>query len=56
MAAFHNAAFDVGHVLKLIQSSAKTFEHSLTYPGQVIEMLAEKNMTTPATLCVLIRN
>jgi lysine-N-methylase len=56
MAGFHKSAFDVDHVIKLIQSSTKTFEHSLTFPGQVIQMLAGKNMTTPASLCVLIQN
>jgi lysine-N-methylase len=56
MAGFHKSAFGVDHVIKLVQSCAKTFEHSLTYPGQVIEMLADKSMTTPATLSVLIRN
>ena len=55
MAGFHKSAFSVDHVIKLIQSCAKTFEHSLTYPGQVIDMLAEKKMTTPESLCVLFR-
>jgi lysine-N-methylase len=56
MAGFHKTAFGTGHAIKLIQSFTKTFEHSLTYPGQVIQMLAEKAMTTPASLGVLIRN
>jgi hypothetical protein len=46
----------VDHVIKLIQSCAKTFEHSQTFPGQVIELLAQKSMTTLASLSVLIRN
>ena len=56
MAGFHKSAFGVDHVIKLIQSCAKTFEHSATYPGQVIKMLADKAMTTPASLCVLMQN
>jgi hypothetical protein len=56
MAGFHREAFGLGQVIKLIQSSTKTFEHSLTFPGQVIQLLAEKGMTTPAKLFVLIRN
>jgi len=56
MAGFHKSAFGVDHVIKLIQSCTKTFEHSLTYPGQVIRMLADKNMTSPESLCVLIQN
>jgi lysine-N-methylase len=56
MAGFHKSAFGVEHVIKLIQSCTKTFEHSTTYPGQVIRMLADKAMTTPASLWVLIQN
>ena len=56
MAGFHQSAFSVEHVIKLIQSCTKTFEHSATYPGLVIRMLADKAMTTPASLCVLIQN
>ncbi len=56
MAGFHQGAFGTGQIVKLIQSSTKTFEHSLTYPGRVIQMLAEKSMTTPTGLCALIRN
>lgn len=55
-AGFHKWAFGAGQTLKAIQSCAKTFEHSVTYPGRVIEMLAEKSMTGPAGLCVLFRN
>ncbi len=53
MAGFHRSDFGVDHAIKLIQSCAKTFEHSTTYPGQVIRMLADKTMTTPTSLCVL---
>ncbi len=56
MAGFHKSAFGVDHVVKLIQSCAKTFEHSTTYPGQAIKMLADKAMTTPVSLCVLMQN
>ena len=56
IAGFHKSAFGVDHVIKLIQSCAKTFEHSTTYPGQAIKMLADKAMTTPASLSVLMQN
>ncbi len=55
-AGFHKSAFGAGHALKAIQSCAKTFEHSSTFPGRAIGMLAEKSMTTPAGLYVLVRN
>jgi len=54
MAGFHKSAFGVDQAIKLIQSCAMTFEHSTTYSGQVIRMLADKTMTTPTSLCVLI--
>jgi lysine-N-methylase len=55
MAGFHKEAFDVNHAIKLIQSCAKTFDHSVTFPGRAIAMLADKGMTTPATLGALIQ-
>jgi lysine-N-methylase len=55
-AGFHKSEFGVDRVIKLMQASTKTFEHSLTFPGRVIEMLAAKNLTSPSSLCVLIRN
>ena len=54
MAGFHKSAFTVDHVIKLIQSCAKTFEHSTRYPSQAISLLADKAMTSPASLCFLI--
>jgi len=56
MAGFHKSAFGVDQVVKLIQSCSKTFEHSTTYPGQAIKMLADKAMTAPASLFALLRN
>jgi lysine-N-methylase len=56
VAGFHKSAFGIDHVIKVVQSCAKTFEHSTTYPRQVISMLADKAMTTPESLCVLIKN
>lgn len=56
MAGFHKAAFGPDQIIALIQSSTKTFQHSLTYPGRVIQMLIDNTMTTPARLSILIRN
>jgi lysine-N-methylase len=56
MAGFHKSAFDAGHVIKLIQSATKTFEHSAAFPARAIEILAEKGMTTAAALSILIRH
>jgi lysine-N-methylase len=56
MAGFHKDAFGAEQVIRLIQTGSKTFEHSLTYPGRVIDMLAGKALISPAALCVLTRN
>lgn len=55
-AGFHKRAFGASHALKAIQSCTKTFEHSTNYPTRLLGMLAEKGMTTPASLSVLTRN
>ncbi len=56
MAGFHKSAFDASHVIKLIQSASKTFDHSATFPGHAIEILAQKGITTADQLSVLIRH
>jgi lysine-N-methylase len=56
MAGFHQSAFGLDHVLKTIQSCTKVFEHSVAYPARAIGILADKAMTTPASLCVLIQD
>jgi lysine-N-methylase len=50
MAGFHQSGFDAGHVVKLIQSCSKTFEHSVDFPGRAVEILAGKDLS------LLIRN
>ena len=42
LAAFHGKHFGLPHALTLIQSATKTFEHSLSYPAKVLELLAQK--------------
>ncbi len=56
MAGFHREGFAAGHAIKLIQACAKTFEHSLAFPGLAIAMLADKGMTTPRSLYALTGN
>ena len=55
IAGFHKSGFGADQVIKLIQSCTKTFEHSTAYPEQAIGMLADKTMTDPTSLSVLIR-
>jgi lysine-N-methylase len=56
MAGFHKTAFGDNQIVKLVQASTKTFEHSTTFPRTVINNLATRRMTTPESLCSLIRN
>ncbi len=55
-AAFYKAEFGAGHVIKVIQSFTKSFEHSLTFPVRALETLADKGVKTCASLAILLRN
>jgi len=56
VAGFHKANFATSHVIKLIQSFTKAFEHSLTFPERALQILAEKGVNTCANFAILIRN
>ena len=56
LAGFHKAQFDAGHAIKVIQSSSKTFEHSLTFPPRALQSLADKGAKTCASLAILLHN
>lgn len=55
-AGFHKAGFGAGHVIQVIQSFTKAFEHSLSFPGRTLQILADKGMKTCTSLAMLIRN
>ena len=56
LAGFHKAQFAPDHVIKVIQSFTKAFEHSLTFPERTLQILAEKGVETCAGLAMLITN
>jgi lysine-N-methylase len=56
LAGFHKTDFATGHVIKLIQSFTKAFEHSLTFPERALQILAEKGVATCAGFAILVRN
>ena len=56
LAGFHKAEFGTGHVIQVIQSFTKAFEHSLTFPERTLKTLAEKGVKSCAGLAILIRN
>jgi lysine-N-methylase len=56
LAAFYGPLFGVPEALKLIQSAAKTFEHSLSYPGKALHLLNQKGLFDCASMSLLIRD
>jgi len=56
LAGFHKSQFSVTHVLHLIQSFSKAFEHSVPFPERALKTLAEKNVKTCASLAILLLN
>ena len=56
MSGFHKGELSTAHLLKLIQSYAKAFEHSTAYPPHAVEVLAGKGMKNAASMAVLIQN
>ena len=55
VAAFYQAKFDAGHVIKVIQSSTKTFEHSLAFPSRALQILKDNKVENCSGLAMLIR-
>jgi lysine-N-methylase len=56
LAGFHKENFATGHVIQVIQSFTKAFEHSLTFPERALQILAEKGVATCAGFAILVRN
>jgi lysine-N-methylase len=56
MAAFYGLGLGMPQALKLIQSAAKTFEHSLSYPGKALDLLVGKGLADCASVSMLIRD
>ncbi len=56
MAGYHQNSFNTNHVLKLIQSFAKTVEHSSAFLQELKDLLREKGFTSMAYMAILIKN
>ncbi|OMC64226.1 lysine-N-methylase [Paenibacillus odorifer] len=56
MAGHHKENFEVDHVIKLIQSFAKTVEHNSLYLREIIELLKKNNYSSMAYMAILINN
>jgi lysine-N-methylase len=55
MAAHHREAFDTTHVLKLVQSLAKTVEHSPPFLRQITTFVAERNLNSLRGVALLLK-
>ncbi len=56
LAGQRGAAFGVEDVIRGVQLCSKTFEHSVTYPKRILEILAAHRIRTPAGMGVLTQN
>src|SRR5271165_7070499 len=54
-AAFHKADFGAGHAIRVIQSFAKVFEHSVPFPDRALEILKTKGIQSCAGLAMFLR-
>jgi lysine-N-methylase len=56
MAGFWKDEFNLGHVIKLIQSYAKTIEHNPLFLQSVVELLNQNGINTMSHMAGLIKN
>ncbi len=56
MAGRHKSAFGMDHLIKVIQSTAKEFEHSTAFPAQAIEILTRNGLKCGSSMAVLVQD
>jgi len=56
MAGVHQKEFSTAHVIKLVQSCAKTFEHSVAFPARAFEILSSHGIENCVSMAMLITN
>jgi len=56
MAAYNKEEFSTGHVIQVIQSFTKAFEHSLSFPGRALKILETKGLNNCASMAILLLN
>lgn len=56
MAAYHREAFDLVHVVKLVQSLAKAIEHSKQFLDQIILFVRAQNLNNPHGIALLLKH
>ncbi len=56
MAGFRQKEFGPADVIKLVQSCAKTFEHSIAFPARAFEILKDHGIENCVSMAMLIQN
>jgi lysine-N-methylase len=56
MAAFHKEEMSPAHAIRAIQSFAKAFDHSVSFPAQALRILGAAEMDTCVKLALTIRH
>jgi lysine-N-methylase len=56
MSGLHRHAFGVEHVVRLIQSYTKAFQHSGSFTATIIQLLMEKGLKNPRVAAALARD
>jgi lysine-N-methylase len=56
LAGFWRTDFNTSHAIQVIQSSTKTFGHSLTFPAQALKIIHEHKIESCTGLAMLMRN
>jgi lysine-N-methylase len=56
MAAFHQSEFGADHVIQVIQSFTKAFEHSASFSERALQVLAAKGVRSCASMAILLLN
>lgn len=56
MAGFHKKEFSTAHVIKVVQSCAKTFEHSVAFPARAFGILRNHGIENCVSMATLIQN
>lgn len=55
LTGFYKEAFNQEHVIRVIYTSARTFEHSLTFSGRIFQLLEEKGLNSVQSAAVLLK-
>ena len=56
LAAFHRTELGATHVIRLIQSVSKAFEHNLSFAEKALKILAGKGVRNCVSMAILLRN